>query len=148
MKTNYVTGINLRGSLIVALLITVSLLPGCKTPDKPASREMITGRTWEMIKIMGNGLNMSNYPGGAPTINFTADGRISGKTGCNSYQGSYELKGDSITLDLGTMTKMFCIEPGEIEFTMAAIIVNQMKYSDGRLVLMNGKDEVMELRSK
>ncbi len=148
MKTNNVTGVNLRGLLMAALIIMAALSSGCKTNDKAVSKEMITGKTWEMIKLMGNDLNMSNYPDGAPTITFTADGGISGKTGCNSYQGSYELKGDSISLDLGAMTKMFCIEPGEIEFTMAVVVVNQMKYIDGRLLLMNGPKEVMEFRSK
>jgi len=148
MKKYNVKEINSGGSLSLVLLITVALLSGCKTNDKPVSKEMLNGKTWEMTRLAGNELNMSNYPNGAPTITFTADGKISGQTGCNSYQGSYEMKGDSLSLDLGWMTKMFCLESGELEFTMAVIVINRMKYTDGRLIMMNGAKEVMEFRSK
>lgn len=148
MKRDNLKNISFGGSLAAVLLITVAIVSGCRENAKPVNKDLIVGKVWEMTKLGGNDLNMSNYPDGAPTINFTADGRISGKTGCNTYHGSYELDGDSITLDLGAMTKMFCIEPGEIEFTMAVVVINKMKFIDGSLVMMNGEKEVMEFRSE
>jgi putative lipoprotein len=43
-----------------------------------------------------------------PTIDFAADGTVSGTTGCNQYSGSYTLDGSKITVGALAMTMMLC----------------------------------------
>jgi len=46
-----------------------------------------------------------------PTIIFGDDGTISGSAGCNTYSGTYSLKGESISIGTLATTMRECIEP-------------------------------------
>lgn len=48
------------------------------------------------------------------TVEFS-DGQIGGSSGCNSYGGSYETKGEKITTSSIIMTMMACVEPSVME---------------------------------
>lgn len=134
-------------SLLTALLVAVAILSGCKAGSRSVSSE-ITGKTWELVRLMGNDVDMKNYPSGAPTISFDSGGGISGNTGCNSYNGNYELMEDSIELDLGSMTKMFCDGPGEMNFVFAINEVTRVKVDERGLNLYYGSKEVLGFRAK
>ena len=64
----------------------------------------ITNREWVVEDI-----NNAGIPDRArATLNFESDGNISGRTGCNQYNGSWEIKGDLITYSVFAVTKMAC----------------------------------------
>jgi heat shock protein HslJ len=113
-----------------------------------ASRDTIEG-TWEItgyLMVSGTGFS-STAIDSAPSAVFSADGSVSGGTGCNTYRGQYEL--DSLSISIGPLrtTQMACSpELAEQEagilasltaaatFTLApgtATLLN----SDGQLVL-------------
>ena len=46
-----------------------------------------------------------------PTIIFGDDGTISGNAGCNTFSGTYSLKGESISIGTLATTQRECIEP-------------------------------------
>ena len=48
------------------------------------------------------------------TVEFN-DGQIGGSSGCNSYGGTYKIKGEKITTDSIAMTLMACVDPGVME---------------------------------
>lgn len=50
-------------------------------------------------------------PGTRITASITADGRISGSAGCNSYGGSWTADGDLFTVGPVYSTEMYCMEP-------------------------------------
>lgn len=77
-----------------------------------------------------------------PTIEFTADGGVSGFAGCNTFSGSYTTQGSTLTWGPLATTKMACQRPGsavESDYLAALSAVNAWKIEpDGRLLLDGG----------
>lgn len=46
--------------------------------------------------------------GTVPTLMFAQDGTLSGSTGCNSFSGTWTQDGESVSIELGPMTRMAC----------------------------------------
>ena len=74
-----------------------------------------------------------------PTIEFTADGGVSGFAGCNTFSGSYATNGSTLTWGPLATTKMACQRPGsavESDYLAALSGVNAWTIEpDGRLLL-------------
>ena len=74
-----------------------------------------------------------------PTIEFTADGSVSGFAGCNSYSGSYTTDGSTLTFGPLMTTKMACQAPGAtVEGAYLAALSGVTGWAveaDGRLLL-------------
>ena len=45
------------------------------------------------------------------TLNFSAEGQVSGNAGCNNYNGSYQSTGDSLKVGPLASTRKFCTTP-------------------------------------
>lgn len=67
-------------------------------PEVPA----LAGSEWVLDGLGGAGL----VSGREPTLTFSADGRISGTTGCNRFFGGYTQDGASLTFFGTGMTEM------------------------------------------
>jgi Heat shock protein len=66
---------------------------------------------WQLEERV-SGLDMVQViPGTRITASITADGKISGSAGCNSYGGSWTSEGDSFTIGQVYSTEMYCMEP-------------------------------------
>jgi heat shock protein HslJ len=93
------------GALTAGLL--VSALPGlvfAQDDDAAASPE---GVEWTLTTLAGEPV-----PEGVETTLLLSGGEAVGNAGCNSYFGSYELDGDSLTFpDPFGVTRMFCEGP-------------------------------------
>jgi heat shock protein HslJ len=74
-----------------------------------------------------------------PTIEFTADGRVSGFAGCNTFSGSYATDGSTLTWGPLATTRMACQRPGsavESDYLAALSGVDAWAIEpDGRLLL-------------
>lgn len=46
--------------------------------------------------------------GAVPTLDFSADGKVSGSTGCNRFAGTFTQKGSALRITLGPLTQMAC----------------------------------------
>jgi heat shock protein HslJ len=60
--------------------------------------------------------NAENYMKGLPFLKFNANGKLSGSTGCNSFNGDYTLESNNLKLTPGAMSKMMCPGTGERDF--------------------------------
>ncbi len=86
---------------IISLLFATScsILPGTGT-------NQLTGTTWKLVSYDGNiplaGKNM--------TASF-ATKEIQGSASCNTYFGTYRLKGDQISISGLGWTEMACMDP-------------------------------------
>ncbi len=93
-------------------LVAAALLSGCAlVRDEaaiPPEAPVLAGSAWVLDELGGVGL----VSGREPTLAFSADGRISGTTGCNRFFGSYTQDGAALTFTGTGMTKMACMEPG------------------------------------
>jgi len=72
----------------------------------------LAGTSWDVISYNnGKGGVVSVIIGTEITANFSEDGQLTGKAGCNDYFASYEVDGDKITIGLPGVTRKFCGEP-------------------------------------
>lgn len=79
----------------------LALAAGCGGDDKGGPA--LEGTAWTLAS------GVETTADAVPTLTL-ADGQASGFAGCNTYTGSYELDGDSITFGPLASTKMACEE--------------------------------------
>ena len=99
----------------------------------------------EDIEWQASGIN--NGKGGVQTTANThlttavfSDGTISGSTGCNRYNGSYDIKGERIVFGPAAATRKFCAEPEGImeqeqQFLAALEMASTFQVTPGKLEL-------------
>ena len=107
-------------SLIVMLALMVFALTACtsKTTSLP-------GTSWSLVSYGPVGKQTAAVSGIATHLKFGTDGNVSGSMGCNSFGGTYTLKGDTITF-------------GPIASTMMACPDAQMTQESDSFQIMNG----------
>ncbi|MDP2013413.1 MAG: META domain-containing protein [Actinomycetota bacterium] len=68
------------------------------------------GATWQLTAFASStgAMTKATTAPSAGTLEFTADGKLSGSTGCNSFNGTYKRSGSSLTIEVGPMTMMAC----------------------------------------
>ncbi len=71
--------------------------------------QSLEGTSWLLIEFNGEGL----IPGTRITARFE-DGQVRGSSGCNSYGGAYNLKGEEIAIGQVAMTEMACMDPAGV----------------------------------
>lgn len=92
---------------------------------------------WTVFEIDG----AAPVNAGVPTLLFNGEGNVSGRGPCNSWGGSYDLRGDRIEITNIFSTKMACPGPiGEEEarFFAALDAVDRIKVAEGGLTLSEG----------
>jgi heat shock protein HslJ len=101
--------------------------------EKPPSAADLEG-AWLLEDLGGRGVvDMVRT-----TLEFTADGRVSGSGGCNRFTGSYTLDGDTLGVGPLASTKMMCPEAvmaQEDGFFQALGDVDQVAVSGSFLVI-------------
>jgi heat shock protein HslJ len=91
------------------LLNGVSEIVATQRPVEPsASGAAALVGSWNLTQ-MGPTADFAHLQ---PTIEFTADGGVSGFAGCNTFTGSYTTDGSTLTLTPLATTKMACQRPG------------------------------------
>ena len=88
--------------LVIFVIGACSSSPGASS--EPSAAATLSGTTWTVTTVGGDFVD-ANSP---PTIDFAADGKVSGTTGCNQYSGTYEVNGNEIAVGLLAMTMMLC----------------------------------------
>lgn len=76
----------------------------------------LAGTSWNVISYNnGKQAVVSTLADVSLTANFGADGRVSGKAGCNNYTGAYTLSGkDGIQIGPLATTRKLCAEPAGV----------------------------------
>ncbi len=91
-------------SILLTILIAV-ITASCDTfPEQVI--DPLTNTTWKLSTYAGK----NPLPGKNMTAAFDGEG-ISGSASCNHYFGSYQLKGDQITISGLGWTEMACLDP-------------------------------------
>jgi heat shock protein HslJ len=91
---------------VVALAgILILSLAACQGADSAAD-DPLDGTSWVLMAYR------KTRPISGTTITATfEDGQVRGSAGCNSYGGSYQVSGDTITVGAVAITEMACLEP-------------------------------------
>jgi heat shock protein HslJ len=80
-----------------------------------AQTQELAGTSWEVVSYNnGKQAVTSVLAGTTLTAEFGKDGVLSGKSGCNSYNGSYTVTGDKVKIGPMASTKMACSDPAGV----------------------------------
>lgn len=75
----------------------------------------LVGTPWQATMVNNNQQAVTGLIEGTTiTANFSADGNVSGKAGCNNYFGGYQVDGDKLTIGQLGSTMMACVEPAGV----------------------------------
>lgn len=109
------------------------------------STESLTGN-WNINAYLqaDNQAFNSVVNGTNPTAVFGADGSLSGTTGCNSFTGTYTVKGDALTISALPTTSMPCVADvadQEAGILAALQTATHFEVARGRATLLNGANQ-------
>lgn len=124
------------------------LLAGCPSAPEHAAQgaATIVGPVWVAEEIAG-----APVSGEAPvTLQLGADGRASGRGGCNGYGGPYTLAGDALHFGGLASTRMACapalMDQEQRYFDTLAQVARYAVADDGALLLMTAEGKEIRLR--
>jgi heat shock protein HslJ len=127
-------GMKNRMSSLLLILIMGLMLASCSHPNNTLAADM-ESKNWELKTIR------TSVPiaGRVISIEFE-DGEVHGSSGCNSYFGGYEIKGDEITFGMLASTEMACMDPEglmgqEQDYLSFLSEVVSFSIEDGQLIL-------------
>ncbi|RJQ42383.1 MAG: META domain-containing protein [Anaerolineaceae bacterium] len=122
----------------VVFLITI-LLSAC---GQISAKDPLNKTAWSLSAID----ETPSMKGTKVTVDFS-DGQISGSAGCNSYGGSYKIKGEKITISSLVMTMMACQDTGVMEQEQTFIQYLQdaqtFKVNGEQLQIFSSDDKVL-----
>ncbi|MFC1932468.1 META domain-containing protein [Chloroflexota bacterium] len=129
--------------LWVCLLVATSLvLFACtKGVEEPTGLE---DKTW-LLESYGEHDSLQEVLAntGVTAIFESAEGRVHGSAGCNSYSGDYQVSKNELSIPLIANTEMYCLEPEgvmeqETQYLKILQIAESYEVSDGMLRITAG----------
>jgi heat shock protein HslJ len=102
----------------------------------------VAGTVWKVDGLQ-TGDTTSSVPAGVQAqLTFTADGAVTGSTGCNSLQGRASIAGDRITVTGVATTKKRCeTAANEVEVAVLRVLGQPMSYDvDGNRLTLTAPD--------
>ncbi len=102
----------------------------------------ITNIKWQWTGTVGTSSNQSVAPNKEQyTLEFLPDGTYSMTTDCNSGSGNYTLDGQSLAIEPGIITLVYCGEQSlEPQYLSLLGSVTSMALEDGQLLLSVGNN--------
>ena len=108
----------------------------------------LAGRQWRLKMLDAT----DSLAGVDVTVQFDADGRVFGSSGCNRYSGSYRAHDDSLYVTALAGTRMMCAEPAgtmDQEDRYLASLEQAQRYrllKTGLIIITDGPVERLEYR--
>ena len=133
-----------RSVLAVLTLLTLTVSTQSQTRrDLSTDQRVLTGTEWRLLSFGPAGAEASLVAGTTVTLKFGEDGRASGSTGCNSYGGTYQVRGDNISFGRLISTRRACLDQNanqqEQRFLSALEAANRFRLSSNRLTIFSDR---------
>jgi heat shock protein HslJ len=112
----------------------------------------LVGTVWQLealIDGLGPDGSVSSVVG-EPTLELTPDGEVQGDTGCNTFSGSYELDGATLTLGPLTTTRMACGGPkgAQEEQVLSVLEAGSLEIAiDGAILRLTADARALDYRA-
>ncbi len=141
-----------RITLITVFFLTIILMAGCDstkpiTGDKYGGSEMLYQYQWDLVELQGQPIAPTGDKNANLLFTTGQPNKISGSTGCNRLNGTFELSGVGfIKFSPLATTRMACPGDTEAKFIEAMAQVNNWSIINDMLLLNNGKILLAKLR--
>ena len=128
---------------VLAFLILTSVAVLAQSQTLSTDQRVLTGTEWRLVSFGPAGNEASLVAGTTVTLKFGEDGRASGSTGCNSYGGTYQVRGDNVSFGRLISTKRACLDQNanqqEQRFLSALETANRFRLSSNRLTILSDR---------
>ena len=108
-----------------------------------APRDVLTGTEWRLTSFSKAGAQTPLIEGTVVTIKFSADGKVNGSGGCNSYGGEYRVHDENISLGRLISTRRACsaqaVTEQERQYLEALGSAGKFKLAGEQLTLLYGE---------
>lgn len=130
--------------LLLLLLLTAPVLVQAQTGrNLTTDQRVLAGTDWRLVSLGPAGAETDVVTGTTVTAKFGEDGRVGGSTGCNSYGGTYDVRGDTISIGRLISTKRACLDQNaneqERRFLAALEGANRFRLSSDRLTILSDR---------
>ena len=134
--------------ILVLLLMSAPLMVQAQIGrNRPAEQRVLTGAEWRLVSLGPPGSETDVVTGTTVTVRFGEDGRASGSTGCNTYSGTYEVRGDTLTFGRLASTRRACLDQNaneqERRFLAALEAANRFRLSSNRLTIISDRGRMI-----
>ncbi len=97
-------------SLVVVLMIMSVAAYGQTGRSLSTDQRVLTGIDWRLASLGPAGAETGVVAGTTVTLKFGEDNRATGSTGCNSFSGTYQVRGDNISFSRLVSTRRACLD--------------------------------------
>ena len=129
--------------LLVVLSCAVLMVQAQTGRNLATDQRVLTGTEWRLVSLGPAGAETDIVAGTTVTLNFGEDGRASGSTGCNSYSGAYQVRGDNLSFGRLVSTRRACLDQNanqqEQRFLSALESANRFRLSTDRLTILSDR---------
>jgi heat shock protein HslJ len=130
--------------LILFVFFVANAQPG---RNMSTDQRVLAGTDWRLLSLGPAGGEANLVAGTTVTLKFAEDGRASGSTGCNNYNGTYQVRGDSISFGRLVSTKRACLDQNanqqEQRFLAALEAANRFRLASNRLTILSDRSRTV-----
>ena len=128
---------------VLAMMSFAALAHAQTSRDLSTDQRVLSGTEWRLVSFGAAGSEVSVIAGTTVTLKFGEDGRASGSSGCNSYGGVYQVRGDNISFGRLISTKRACLDQNanqqESRFLSALEAASRFRLSSNRLTILSDR---------
>lgn len=133
-----------RHGWVLVVLLAASFVAHAQTSrNLSTDQRVLTGTDWKLVSLGPAGNETEVIPGTTVTLKFGDDGRASGSTGCNSFSGTYEVRGDAVSFGRLISTRRACLDQNanqqEQRFLSALEMANRFRLSSNNLTILSDR---------
>jgi heat shock protein HslJ len=151
--TTYEMRVLLRNGTTVFRQIPINVLQPIAPPQPPPvapppAVDPLAGTRWTVTNFNnGRGAVVGLIAGTTISLDFDTAGRVSGRSGCNTYSAGYRASGNSLSVDRPSATSMICDKPEgvmlqEQQYLEALHSAATFQISGDQLQIRSGADEL------
>lgn len=129
---------------VILVLVSMSILVQAQASRSLSTdQRALTGFDWQLVSLGPVGAETGLVAGTTVTMKLGEDERVSGSTGCNSYGGTYQVRGDNISFSRIVSTRRACLDQNaneqEHRFLSVLETANRFRLSSNRLTILSDR---------
>jgi len=128
---------------VVSVLVSFAVAQAQTGGTMSTDQRVLTGIDWRLVSLGPVGAETDVIAGTTVTLKLAEGERVSGSTGCNSYSGTYQVRGDNVSFSRLVSTRRACLEQNaneqEQRFLSTLEAANRFRLSPNRLTILSDR---------